>query len=77
MVDTRERLARCFTAVFADMKEEDAPRASMEEVEAWDSLASVTLVSLVEERFGVRIEPEEFARFVSFDEVLRLLERKA
>jgi acyl carrier protein len=59
------------------MKEEDAPRATMDEVEQWDSLASVTLVSLVEERFGVRVEPEEFARFVSFDEILRLLERKA
>ena len=76
MPDTRDRLVQCFKNVFPDLEEAEIPRATMERVEAWDSLASVTLIAIAEEDFGVEFLPDDLAHFVSFDEILALIERK-
>lgn len=68
--DTRTRLVKCFAAVFPDLDERDIPRASPASVGSWDSLASVTLVSVLEEEFGVDIPPDDVEHLVSFDLVL-------
>jgi acyl carrier protein len=43
-------------------------------VAAWDSIATVTLVSLIEEEFGIGVEPEAFDRLVSFTSILCYVE---
>ena len=48
----------------------------MTSVGAWDSLASVTLVAVVEEEFDLQVPPEYLERFISFDLVLDYLEEQ-
>jgi acyl carrier protein len=74
MSDNRERLQRCFSAVFPALSADQIAQASPEETEAWDSLASLTLLEVVDEEFGVRIDPFEFAEVASFDRMLAYLD---
>jgi acyl carrier protein len=70
MTDTRSRLLRCFNAVFPDLNDEEIPRASMTSVGSWDSLASVTLIAVVEEEFDIQVTAEDLEQFVSFELIL-------
>ena len=66
MDDVRARLEQCFLAVFPDLTPAEIPAASPATVEAWDSLANATLVSVIEEEFGVELPMEELAELASF-----------
>jgi acyl carrier protein len=74
--DLRERLTECFAAVFPQLNRDEITRASMTSVGAWDSLAGVTLIAVVEEEFGAQIAPEDLQQFVSFDLVLDYLRER-
>jgi len=67
MPDTRQRLLACFLAIFPDLKESELERASVYTLGNWDSIATLNLVAVVEEEFGVRLEPEEIEDLRSFD----------
>ena len=71
---TRERLTKCLAAYFSGLAAEDMPRASMATVGEWDSMASVTLISVVGEEFGIEVAPEDYERFVSYELILDYLE---
>jgi acyl carrier protein len=73
----RDRLVGCFTAYFANLSEAEVHRASMTSVAEWDSMASVTLIGMVSEEFGVQVAAEDYERFVSFELILDYLESKA
>lgn len=73
MDDTRARLAGCFTAVFPDLAPGDVERATPQTVGAWDSLANVTLVMVVEEEFGLEFPAEDLQELTSFDSMLQYL----
>jgi acyl carrier protein len=77
MNDVQIRLMKCFSAVFPDLAAADIPAASMESVAGWDSLASVTLLTVVEEEFGVAIEPEELEHLQSFGAYFAYLSGRA
>lgn len=76
MNDTRARLVKCFAAVFAELGEEEVPLASSATVGSWDSLASITLVSVIEEEFLIEIDPEDLEQLVSFELVLDYLQNE-
>ena len=48
--------------------------ASIETIDEWDSLASVTLVAALQEEFGVEIDLGDLPELVSFHAVLRYLD---
>lgn len=73
--DLRGRLARCFSAVFPELTEQEIPRASPASVGNWDSLASATLFTVLEEEFGLDIDPEDADQLLSFELVLDYLRR--
>ncbi len=75
--ELKERLVDCFSALFPDLAREEIPRATMDSIEEWDSLASVSLIALIQEEFGVEIVPEDYERFVSFGLILELVKSKA
>jgi acyl carrier protein len=60
------RLVRCFSSVFLDLTPEQIRTASVESVPAWDSLAAVTLVAVLQEEFGLQIELIDLPELVSF-----------
>jgi acyl carrier protein len=69
MQDLEHRLVRCFLSVFPDLDEEQIRNASIESVPAWHSLASVTLMSVVQEEFGVQVSLTDLPNLVSFSAV--------
>jgi acyl carrier protein len=73
MTDVHPRLTKCFAAVFPTLPPADMPAATMESIAGWDSLASVTLLTVVEEEFATTIEPEELENLQSFEAYLRYL----
>lgn len=56
--DAPERLTRCVRLVFPGLSPAEARAASAETVDGWDSVSAVTLLALVEEEFGVPVDPD-------------------
>jgi len=73
MDDTRTKLKECFQIVFPDLNEKDIPKATQENVAAWDSVAAITLVSVIEEQFGIEMDLDDIADLDSFDKVCTYL----
>jgi acyl carrier protein len=69
MPDVDDRLVRCFSSVFPELTDEQVRSASAESLSAWDSFATVTLVAVLQEEFGLEIDPGDLERFVSFERV--------
>jgi acyl carrier protein len=76
MADLESRLTSCVLAVFPSLPPDDVPRASSTTLETWDSTATVTLMALVEEEFGLEIAPDDLTHFISFQQVLAYLRNK-
>ncbi len=72
--DTRARLTNCLSAYFSGLAIEEISRASMATIGEWDSMASVTLIAIVGEEFGLEVQQEDYERFVSFELILDYLE---
>ncbi len=66
MDDTQTRLVKCFQLVFPALSPAQAREATVESVEAWDSIATANLLTLIEEEFGVEIDYEQAGSFTSF-----------
>jgi acyl carrier protein len=73
MDEQEKRLASCFLTVFPDLYRDEITHASPTTVRAWDSVAVVTLIAVVEEEFGISIEVEHPAQFESFQGFLSYL----
>jgi acyl carrier protein len=76
MSDIRERLVQCFSAVFPQLSPQEIGRATMTSVGEWDSLATITLVTVIEEEFAIQFPPEDLEQLMSFELILEYLEGK-
>ena len=73
-MDQKEmRLTECFFAVFPELARDVVIQASSASVESWDSVATVTLLSVIEAEFGINIDVEDLVRFDSFKGILGFL----
>lgn len=75
MNNIEPRLVRCFSAVFPGVPEPQIASASMENVESWDSVAMATLVTAVEEEFGVEFDVDNLSSLTSFESMLGYLKQ--
>ena len=75
--DEKSRLLDCFSAVFPALRREQLARAEQAAVSEWDSMATVTLITLVEDEFHVEIPATEMENLVSFDSFLKVLTEAA
>jgi acyl carrier protein len=73
MNDVEKRLVKCFQAVFPGIAGTHALAATQESVEAWDSLATVTLVTVIDDEFCVELDLEYLADMTSFDKFYEYL----
>lgn len=73
MDELEKRLASCFLTVFPELPCDEITHASPTTVRAWDSVAVVTLIAVVEEEFGINIEVEDPGQFDSFQRFLTYL----
>jgi acyl carrier protein len=74
MDEMEKRLAACFSVVLPELPLEEISQASAATVESWDSVATVTLLAVLEEEFGISIADENPARFDSFKNILAYLQ---
>jgi acyl carrier protein len=75
MDNLEHRLVRCFSSVFPHLNEEQIRNASIDSVAGWHSLASVTLISVVQEEFGMEVSLTDLPTLVSFSEVQNYVQR--
>ena len=75
MDDLQARLAQCFSAVFPNLSSEEVVGASFESIDAWDSVASITLLTLIEEEFEITVHPEDIEEINSFSRILTYLQK--
>jgi acyl carrier protein len=76
MDDISTRLQTCFASVFPELKPNEILHASTKSVPKWDSLASITLISLVCEEFGIELNMDDFEEFTSFESLMHYLSNK-
>ena len=76
MPELESRLVVCFAAAFPDLTREEIPSAAAGSLASWDSLASITLFSLIEEEFGVSVLPDDIPELVSFELIHEYLRGK-
>jgi acyl carrier protein len=75
MDELQQRLTNCFSAVFPELSTEQLIHASSATVPSWDSVAVITLLTVIEEEFGISIDEEDPAKFDSFQRILAYLQK--
>jgi len=76
MDETRRRLTNCFQIVFPDLPQEAIATASTATVTAWDSVAAITLMSVIEDEFGFEIDLDDLAELDSFEKLYSYLQKR-
>jgi acyl carrier protein len=70
MPETKDRLLKCFEIVFPQLERAEIPDASQANVPAWDSIAAITLVNVIEDEFAFTIDLEALPELDSFERIL-------
>ena len=70
MTTLKERVADCFCAIFPSHSRAEILTASRESIPEWDSLAGVTLLTLLQQEFHIDIDLTELEHFNSVQAVL-------
>jgi acyl carrier protein len=68
----KARLIRCFAATFPHLTNEEITAATLESVAGWDSVATVTLLAIIHEEFGVELILDDTSA-ISFEAFLSCL----
>ncbi|TXT39538.1 MAG: acyl carrier protein [Planctomycetota bacterium] len=71
------QLEDCFAVVFPDVPRNELLTAAIGSVAKWDSLATLTLVSVIEETFQISVPLDDLEQFLSFELILKYLTRPA
>lgn len=71
-----KRLGRIFATTFPSIDPAAIPTATRDSVEGWDSIATLALISSIEEDFGVKIGYDRVAELKSYDDVYQVLKGK-
>jgi acyl carrier protein len=69
-----DRLRDCFREVFPDLPDEQIETADRAEMAEWDSLATLTLLAVIEEEFGLQLDDDAIAKLTSFSAVRGVVE---
>ncbi|HEY7209587.1 MAG TPA: acyl carrier protein [Bryobacteraceae bacterium] len=77
MDETKTRLIKCFETVFPDMPAEQIPNAAQSSVAAWDSIAAITLINVIEEEFQITMDLEMAGELDSFGKIYEYLKTTA
>jgi len=67
--NVRERVIKCFETTFPTLPKSAIPSASQASVAEWDSVATVTLMNVLEDEFHTELDLEQIAKLDSFDHV--------
>lgn len=65
----RQKLAHCFSLAFPQLDPSQYAAANVDNTEGWDSMAQLTLLSLIGEEFEIDVDFEEFEDATSFQAI--------
>ncbi len=77
MDDLTARMLGCFRTVFGNLPDNDLLNASTTTLEKWDSVASITLVNVIEEEFNVQLDYDAIPELTSFQAVVEHMKAHA
>lgn len=75
--EIKAKLTDIFRDVFDDEEIEISDATTADDIEAWDSLEHITLISSVEKAFKMRFSMKEASGMKNVGEMLDILERRA
>jgi acyl carrier protein len=75
--EVEKRLKDCFRTVFPDLPEEQISSASQATVSAWDSIATVTLVTMIDQEFGIELDLDKLSELDSFNSIRACIKNQA
>jgi hypothetical protein len=73
MSENQERLHRCFELAFPGIGSNEVLNGSVATIAAWDSIANINLLCLIEEEFQIEIPASDLETLTSFPLILRYL----
>jgi acyl carrier protein len=76
MDETQIRLANCFLSLFPTLTPAEIQKATPNTVPGWDSLSSLTLLTLVGEEFNLEMDFDELLEGLSYQRILEYLQLK-
>ena len=71
------RLVKCFQIVFPDLTEAETVAASQASVGQWDSVATITLLNVIEDEFQIEMDLDALAELNSFASIQQHLAQRA
>jgi acyl carrier protein len=74
--EIRQRLTNCFQVAFPDLPPEAITAASTATIAAWDSVAAITLMNVIEDEFGFEMDLDDLADLESFDKVCAYVQKR-
>jgi acyl carrier protein len=76
MDEIQSRLTRCFLAVFPDLPAGAVLAATPSSVKDWDSVATLNLIIVIEEEFGVEIDFVDLMEALSYEQLATYLRKR-
>lgn len=76
MTESQDRLVRCFSSVFPTLSEAEIRAADVVPLFDLDSLAGVTLVTLIDQEFDVTIDLPDLLELGSFEAISQFLQKR-
>jgi acyl carrier protein len=73
MSDLESRLQECFATVFPDIPACEITATMLDTTPQWDSVATVILVTVLEEQFAITIDPGDFHKLTSYRSIREYL----
>lgn len=70
-----EKYTEVFTRMF-EISAEEAQTLKYQDIDAWDSVGHMTLISELEDAFGIEMEADDIIDFESFEKGKRILGEK-
>jgi acyl carrier protein len=68
-----ENLIQIFQSEFPDVSEKFTPTTKFRELSDWDSLTAMSILTTIEEQFGVALPENEFKAMQTIEEVYSFL----
>ena len=76
MSESQDRLVRCFSSVFPTLSETEIRASDVVPLFDLDSLAGVTLVTLIGQEFGVDVDLPDLLELGSFEAISQFLQKR-
>ena len=76
MSEIEQKVTECFENVFPDVPPTELQRCSQASVAAWDSLAHMTLLAAISERFEIDMDFDTPEELISFALIVDHLEER-